>query len=189
MRPSLEQLSVVEAALQSYTDVLDDDEAMLLGENDELDDFENAYVGPTPYQGLPTTLMIRNIPVMYTQEALALEWPNNGTYDFLYLPYSCSLHQNLTYAFINFTSHEYAIAFKDRWEKSRLARFTAKKPLNVSCADVQGKDENLWQFKKKRIWRLKVKQCQPQIFDERGVQISLAEAFRRLNKKLGVLSV
>jgi hypothetical protein len=135
----------------------------------------------------PTTLMIRNIPVMYTQEALVLEWPNNGLYDFFYLPWSCSQQRNLTYAFINFTSHQAALNFKSRWQKQRLAQFTARKPLNISCADVQGRDANLWQLQKKRIWRLKVKECQPLIF-ENGVQISLSEAFRRMTMKTGIPS-
>lgn len=164
----------------------DEEEDMDMLSDDDVA-IDDPLLGPAPY-GPPTTLMIRNIPVMYTQEALVLEWPNNGTYDFFYLPYSCSLQRNLTYAFINFTSHEYACAFKIRWEKMRLAHFTSRKPLNISCADVQGRDENLWQLKKKRIWRLKVKQCQPLIY-ENGVRVSLGDAFRKLKTKMGVWSI
>lgn len=50
-----------------------------------------------------TTLMVRNIPVLYTQEMLLEEWPSDGSWDFLYLPRSNSGagRFNLTYAFIN----------------------------------------------------------------------------------------
>lgn len=178
----------VPEGLQDFDDVSDADQ----NSQDEAQLDEDGfplYSALAPFQGLPTTLMIRNIPVMYTQEALVLEWPNNGTYDFFYLPFSCSSQRNLTYAFINFTSHAAAMDFKNRFEKNRLAHYTARKPLNVSCADVQGRDENLLQLRKKRIWRLKVKQCQPLIYDD-GVRISLAEAFRRLSlKAMVVLSV
>merc|ERR1719465_14878 len=40
-----------------------------------------------------TTLIIRNVPVLYTREMLLQEWPNEATYDFLYLPYSCSMQR------------------------------------------------------------------------------------------------
>lgn len=172
----------------SFFDDFDDDDNDDVIQNCVGEEFDNESFpfgdqissGAVPCERAPTTLMIRNIPVMYTQDALVLEWPNNGSYDFFYMPYSCSLQRNLTYAFINFTSHEAAMEFKDKWEKNRLPHFTSRKPLNISCADVQGRDENLWQLKKKRIWRLKVKQCQPLVFDL-GEQISLSEAFRRLS--------
>jgi hypothetical protein len=156
----------------------DSDDQMII--KDEEDGITDGFCGPIAFSGVPTTLMIRNIPPKYTQETLVLEWPNHGTYDFFYLPYSCSTQQNLTYAFINFTSHEAALQFKSRWEKRRLNQFSNRKPLTISCADVQGRDENIWQLKKKRNWRLRVKQCQPLICDDNGHQISLAEAFRSL---------
>lgn len=98
-----------------------------------------------------TTLMIRNVPVMYTQELLLEEWPNDGTYDFLYLPRSGAGRWNLSYAFINFVSEAYAVKFKDQWQKKRLANFSSKKPLNISFAEVQGLEANLAQLKKKRV--------------------------------------
>lgn len=135
---------------------------------------------PTAYKKLPTTLMIRNIPQLYTQEDLALEWPNNGTYDFFYMP--ISFKGNKTYAFINFTTPESALAFKEKWDKKRLRRFQARRTLNISCADVQGQDANLWQLRKGQQWRLKNKECQPLIFDKKGRQISLDYAMRTLRQ-------
>merc|ERR1712059_101446 len=73
-----------------------------------------------------TTLMIRNVPVLYTREMLLEEWPNQGTFDFLYLPFSCSTQRNLSYGFVNFTSEAAARAFVGKWQKKRLPRFTSR---------------------------------------------------------------
>lgn len=138
--------------------------------------------GATAYQGSPTTLMIRNIPLTLTQEALALKWPNDGTYDFFYVPCStnmqCGMPRNKSYAFINFTSHQAALDFKNRWDKVRLPKSMARKTISITCADVQGQAENLLQLIKKRRWRLKVKE-RPLIYDRNGTQITLEEADRK----------
>jgi len=99
-----------------------------------------------------TTLMVRNIPVLYTQEMLLEEWPSDGSWDFLYLPRSNSGagRFNLTYAFINFASEAHAVAFKEQWHKKRLASLSSKKALNISFAEVQGFEANLAQLKNKR---------------------------------------
>jgi len=112
----------------------------------------------------PTTLMIRNIPSPFTPDLLLQEWPNNGTYDFFYLPYSGRLQRNLTYVFINFTSPAAALEFKCYWQRRRLVRYTSQKPLNIGFADVQGRDENLRQLRKKRLLYAKTKHCQPIVF-------------------------
>lgn len=129
-----------------------------------------------------TTLMIRNVPVLYTREMLLAEWSNDGTYDFLYLPYSCSMQRNLSYAFINFTNEAAALAFVQRWQKKRLSYYTSRKPLNISFADVQGRDSNLWQLKKKRVKRIKINQCQPMIF-EGGQRVPLLDALKALEER------
>jgi hypothetical protein len=143
------------------------------------------YFSPKPSipDSARTTLMVRNVPILYRQHMLVQEWPNNGTYDLLYLPFSSTLQRNLTYAFINFTSPAAAQEFKAKWQKMRLSRYTARKPLNVSFADVQGRDENLWQFRKKRLWRMKVQQGEPIIFED-GIQIPLSEALENLESGL-----
>jgi len=127
---------------------------------------------PTLMGGM-TTLMVRNVPVMYTQEMLLLEWKNEGAYDFLYLPRTGQT--NLSYAFINFVSEAHAMAFKAQWHKKRMAHFTARKPLNISFADVQGIKANILQLKKKRVRRIEMRQCQPMIIMN-GQQLDLAEA-------------
>jgi len=127
----------------------------------------------TAMPGGMTTLMVRNVPVMYTQEMLLLEWQNVGAYDFLYLPRTGQT--NLSYAFINFVSEAHAMAFKAQWHKKRMAHFTSRKPLNISFADVQGLEANILQLKKKRVRRIELRQCQPFI-TKGGRQFELAEA-------------
>jgi hypothetical protein len=161
-----------------------EDDIRNVDDGDDLDDYYEGddSGGPVAYEGVPTTLMIRNIPPKYKQDALVEEWPNNGTYDYFYLPYSCSIKQNLTYAFINFTSQTAALDFQDRWDKQRLRFFQNRKPLTISCADVQGRDENIWQLQKKWKWRLQAKACQPLIYNSRGHRISLADSFRLVER-------
>jgi len=122
-----------------------------------------------------TTLMIRNVPLMYTQELLMQEWPSNGTYDFLYLPRTCTEQTNLSYAFINFTTEADAMAFKAKWQKQRLANFSSRKPLNISYADVQGLEANLAQIREKRARRAKGRQCSPLVILN-GEEVAFEEA-------------
>jgi len=110
-----------------------------------------------------TTLMVRNVPVMYTQQLLLKEWKNDGIYDFLYLPRSSVGQTNLSFAFINFVSEAHALAFKEKWHKQRMARFTARKPLNISFADVQGLRANILQVTRKRVVSSEVPRNQPHI--------------------------
>jgi len=67
-------------------------------------------------------------------------------------------------------------------KKKRLAHYTSRKPLNVSYADVQGRDSNLWQLKKKRVKRIKINQCQPMIF-ENGHRVPLVDALKTLEDR------
>lgn len=97
-----------------------------------------------------TTLMVRNVPVMYTQALLLEEWKDVGVFDFLYLPRTAGGQVNLSYAFINFMCEADAVAFQSAWQKKRLSQFTSRKPLNVSFAEVQGLHANVTQLRKKR---------------------------------------
>lgn len=133
-----------------------------------------------------TTVMVRNVPIKYTQAMLLAEWPNNGDYDFLHLPVSNdgdALHRNLSYAFINFTSQEKALAFKEQWQGKRLAHFSSRKPLNISHADIQGRNSNLLQMKKK-MGRGSIHMSQPVVFQD-GVRISFEEALGKVHHTQG----
>jgi len=108
--------------------------------------------------------MVRNIPVRYTQDMLLKEWPNQGTYDFLYLPICIDRKRNASFCFINFVSEATAAGFQARWQKQRLEHFSARKPLDISAADVQGRDDNLLQIMRNKTFRIKNQYFQPAIF-------------------------
>mmetsp|Transcript_43250 Transcript_43250/g.123729 ORF Transcript_43250/g.123729 Transcript_43250/m.123729 type:complete len:265 (+) Transcript_43250:112-906(+) len=108
-----------------------------------------------------TTFMVRNVPLMYTQELLLEEWKGVGKFDFLYLPRTAGGKTNLSYVFINFVSEAEAAAFQLAWHKKRLTHFTSRKPLNISFAEVQGLQANLMQLRKKRDKLADARQHQP----------------------------
>lgn len=111
-----------------------------------------------------TTLMVRNIPIKYTQETLAKEWQQHQfAWDFLYLPRGSAGENNLSYAFVNFISEAHAEAFKRKWDRTRLSRYSARKALNISAAEVQGLSANLELLRKKRARHLRIGQCEPLI--------------------------
>lgn len=145
----------------------------------EEDHSSMAFAGGDACEDEKTTLMVRNVPRMYTLEKMVEMWPCDGSYDILYLPYNCSIQRNLSYAFINFTSPAAAETFRRKWQKARLPGSLGKTPLSVSYADVQGYKNNLKQFHKKRVVRNKMEQCQPIILDG-GRRIGLTEALQKL---------
>lgn len=64
-----------------------------------------------------TTLMLRNIPQDYDQDALEVELQLTGNFDILYLPRTSGGKANLRYAFVNFVSSGHAAAFRERWQR------------------------------------------------------------------------
>lgn len=114
--------------------------------------------------GEAKTFMVRNIPIRYTQDMLLKEWPNNGEYDFLYLPICIGRKGNASFAFINFVTEEAASEFHARWHKQRLQHYSARKPLDISPAHVQGRDDNLLQIVRNKTFRIKNAHFQPAIF-------------------------
>lgn len=113
-----------------------------------------------------TTLMVRNIPPKCTQESLLQVWPPDGSYDMLYLPFSFESRRNCSYAFVNFVTHAAATHFKEQWHKKYLGiAHGAKKALDIGFAVVQGRDENMRQFLKYKISRIKNMHYQPAIFE------------------------
>lgn len=112
---------------------------------------------------LATTLMVRNIPVGYTQEMIALEWPPSLGYDFLYLPRNAGGKANLGYAFVNFTDEAGAAAFRAAWHRRSLAMFRSARRLSCSLAEVQGFEANVRQLRSKPAGRLRSRHCQPLI--------------------------
>mmetsp|Transcript_22435 Transcript_22435/g.41779 ORF Transcript_22435/g.41779 Transcript_22435/m.41779 type:complete len:474 (-) Transcript_22435:115-1536(-) len=131
------------------------------------------------------TLMVRNIPVRYTQDMLLKEWPNNGEYDFLYLPICIGRKGNVSFAFINFVTEEAAYEFHARWHKQRLQHFSARKPLDISPAHVQGRDDNLLQIVRNKTFRIRNTHFQPAIFQGTD-RINMEDFLERLDARLKV---
>jgi hypothetical protein len=122
------------------------------------------------------TLMVRNVPVKYTQDMLLEEWPHHDSYDFLYLPICIDRKRNTSFAFVNFVSTEAAFAFYVRWHKKRLEHFHSRKPIDISPAVVQGRDANLVQIFRNKTFRIRNSHFQPAIF-ENNKRVSMPELF------------
>lgn len=98
----------------------------------------------------------------FHQEMLLAEWPNEGAYDFLYLPRNSGGKVNFGYAFVNFTSESNAAAFQARWHRARLSSFPdVARCLSVSLAEVQGFAANVRQLKMKPAARMRSRHCKP----------------------------
>jgi len=141
-------------------------------------DFQNLFHKNQPSGR--TTMMVRNVPILYTAEKLMLELPPSLNYDFLYVPFSWRKKCNLSYAFINFRSEESALMFKRMWHTQRLATFRAAKALNISYAKLQGLKSNLLQLKATGLKDVDVHVCKPVIF-ACGVRVSLEAALHALD--------
>merc|ERR1719247_1516737 len=97
---------------------------------------------------------------------LLKEWPNAGeTYDFLYLPICIDRKRNASFCFINFIDTESALDFHKTWHKQRLQFYNTRKPLDISPADVQGRDENLLQIVRNKTFRIRNIHFQPAVFN------------------------
>jgi len=112
-----------------------------------------------------TSLMIRNIPIQYTQDMLLKEWPNPGDYDFLYLPIHIKKRCNNSFCFINFVNPQAAHAFAKKWHNERLQFYSSRKPLDISLAAIQGRLQNLRHFRCNKTMRLNNKSFQPVVFE------------------------
>lgn len=112
-----------------------------------------------------TSLMVRNIPIQYTQDMLLKEWPNNGDYDFLYLPIHIKKRCNNSFCFINFVTPQAAHAFARKWQHNRLQFYSSRKPLDISLAAIQGRLQNLLHFRCSKTMRLNNKNFQPVVFE------------------------
>eukprot|EP00418_Pyrodinium_bahamense_P091237 CAMPEP_0179037892 /NCGR_PEP_ID=MMETSP0796-20121207/14357_1 /TAXON_ID=73915 /ORGANISM="Pyrodinium bahamense, Strain pbaha01" /LENGTH=273 /DNA_ID=CAMNT_0020734203 /DNA_START=41 /DNA_END=862 /DNA_ORIENTATION=- len=110
-------------------------------------------VAPTE-QGLPTplkqqsplppgctTLLVRNIPARLNKERILVEWPVDGTFNYLYLHYHPGWPRGE--ASINFLTPELALAFQLKWHGQCLSTPGRAKPLVVAAAPVQGVRDNL----------------------------------------------
>ena len=89
-----------------------------------------------------TTVMIRNIPIKYTDEIL-IEDLNEfiGKYDCLYMPYDYEKNGNKGYAFINFVNPLHILYFYEKFNGKKWTHFESSKICELNCAHFQGINE------------------------------------------------
>ena len=89
-----------------------------------------------------TTIMIRNIPIKYTEEILKEALNEfNGKYDCLYMPYDYEKNGNKGYAFINFVNPLHILYFYEKFNGKKWIYFESSKICELNCAHFQGINE------------------------------------------------
>jgi hypothetical protein len=89
-----------------------------------------------------TTVMIRNIPIKYTDEHLEKELESfKGKYDCLYMPFDYENGGNKGYAFLNLTSPYHVLLFYEVFYNKCWMFFDSKKICELNYAIFQGIDE------------------------------------------------
>mmetsp|Transcript_13420 Transcript_13420/g.42487 ORF Transcript_13420/g.42487 Transcript_13420/m.42487 type:complete len:238 (-) Transcript_13420:327-1040(-) len=106
---------------------------------------------PTEIPPGTVTLVVRNVPWAFTQEALLEVWPHVDNYDFLFLPSDETGARTTSYAFVNFVSSEKALEFTDKWHGRFLPHHTVPKSLNIAVANTQGLWMNVARMTKEEI--------------------------------------
>lgn len=114
----------------------------------------------------PTTLMIRNIPNRYTQRDLIKELEGlgfAGTFDFFYAPIDMGTMGNVGYAFVNFTSPQYAVKCQDVVNGYMFKKHQSRKKIaTVSVAHLQGLEANLAHYQNAVVnGRSRARRCGP----------------------------
>jgi len=113
-----------------------------------------------------TTLVVRNVPARYTKEGLLQELSPGGTFDFFYLPFNPRQKRAAGYCFVNFTSHEAAVTFCNRWHNKWLSDSKhAGRKLSIGAAEVQGLEANLQHLMCCGIFRIKNTKYLPSVFN------------------------
>lgn len=114
-----------------------------------------------------TTLVVRNIPARYNQERLLQEWVPDGTFNLLYVPYNILERRSRGYAYLNFNTHQDALAFQLRWHGRRFQNMSQSKHLDVATATRQGVQANLELLRGQDIERLNARGYLPVLFKGR----------------------
>ena len=89
-----------------------------------------------------TTVMIRNIPIKYTDKILNEDLKEfKGKYDCLYMPYDYEKNGNKGYAFINFVNPLYILYFYETFNGRKWDQFESNKICELNSAHFQGINE------------------------------------------------
>jgi len=119
-----------------------------------------------------TTLMVRNIPNMYTRSMLIEELDSlgfEGDYDFIYLPIDKSTQWNVGYAFVNFKTSEAAKRCVTDVTDYTFNRFEhgSRKVAQISVAHIQGLERNLEYYSKTAVQCARVNAHRPHFVSDR----------------------
>ncbi len=86
-----------------------------------------------------TTVMIRNIPIKYTDDILIEELKEfKGKYDCLYMPFDYEKKGNKGYAFINFVNPLHILYFHEKFYGKKWKLFESSKICELNSANFQG---------------------------------------------------
>ena len=89
-----------------------------------------------------TTIMIRNIPIKYTDEILNETFRDfYGKYDCLYMPFDYEKNGNKGYAFINFVNPLHILLFYEKFNGKKWMHFESSKICELNMAHFQGVSE------------------------------------------------
>ena len=89
-----------------------------------------------------TTIMIRNIPIKYTDGILNDTFKEfHGKYDCLYMPYDYEKKGNKGYAFINFINPLHILLFYEKFNGKKWIHFESPKICELNMAHFQGINE------------------------------------------------
>ena len=89
-----------------------------------------------------TTIMIRNIPIKYTENILNDTFKEfHGKYDYLYMPYDYEKKGNTGYAFINFINPLHILLFYEKFNGKKWDHFESPKICELNMAHFQGVNE------------------------------------------------
>lgn len=102
--------------------------------------------------------MVHNIPSAVTPEQLLEMWPMDGSYDFLYAPGASGGGRLAGFAFLNFASAEWAVAFASRWHGVAWPGLGGRR-LRLARAHVQGLDANVQHLAAKHSRSNKARRC------------------------------
>jgi len=129
------------------------------------------FAGETGEDGV-TTLMVRNIPNVYTRSMLIEELDGlgfEGDYDFIYLPIDKSTQWNVGYAFVNFKTPEAARRCVTDVADYTFDRFEhgSRKVAQISVAHIQGLEKNLEYYSKTAVQCARVNSHRPHFVSDR----------------------
>ena len=89
-----------------------------------------------------TTVMIRNIPIKYTDKVLEKELELfEGKYDCLYMPFDFDKGGNKGYSFLNLKSPYHVLLFYEVFQNKSWMFFDSKKICELNFANFQGINE------------------------------------------------